>query len=302
MKHVQKIAAFELALNAEAIDLIQLGTLCLHGIPDNPRSLRPACWRILLGFESTTRSSSAALLRKVRKQYYGYVNDLLVDPFIEASNDVAMTQESGILRQKTKLQTKQMTQVSTDPLCNDSKYKQYYNDNLTLYDIDKDVRRTRANLAFFQQEVPTSHLSRSTPHMEPRFSLDTDRDSIEAASDVVGHYQENDFGHDIKTKRTIFARLRHLNKEPPFASSSARSPTEPGKIMAARTSLDETKIHDKHWECVERILFVYAKLNPSISYTQGMSELIAPLYFVLANDTSSKYAEADCFGCFTLFM
>jgi len=38
---------------------------------------------------------------------------------------------------------------------------------------------------------------------------------------------------------------------------------------------------DLHWEAIERLLFIYAKLNPAIGYVQGMNELIAPLYYVL---------------------
>jgi Rab-GTPase-TBC domain len=45
---------------------------------------------------------------------------------------------------------------------------------------------------------------------------------------------------------------------------------------------DEHEI-DLHWEVIERILFIYAKLNPAIGYVQGMNELIAPLYYVPPN-------------------
>jgi hypothetical protein len=60
-----------------------------------------------------------------------------------------------------------------------------------------------------------------------------------------------------------------------------------------------------HWQVVERILFVYSKVNPGINYVQGMNEIIAPIYYVLASDSDtewSKYAEADCFFCFQNIM
>jgi hypothetical protein len=41
---------------------------------------------------------------------------------------------------------------------------------------------------------------------------------------------------------------------------------------------------DYHWEAVERILFVYSKLNKAVGYVQGMNEILGPLYYVLAND------------------
>jgi len=49
--------------------------------------------------------------------------------------------------------------------------------------------------------------------------------------------------------------------------------------LGALEGLDETEA-DLHWEAIERILFIYAKLNPAIGYVQGMNELIAPLYYV----------------------
>lgn len=34
---------------------------------------------------------------------------------------------------------------------------------------------------------------------------------------------------------------------------------------------------EHHWEVIERILFIYAKLNPGICYVQGMNEICGPL-------------------------
>jgi len=56
---------------------------------------------------------------------------------------------------------------------------------------------------------------------------------------------------------------------------------------------------------MRRILFVYAKLNTAISYVQGMNEIVAPIYYLFANDPDpawKKHAEADSFFCFTNLM
>ncbi|CAN0021830.1 unnamed protein product [Ectocarpus sp. 8 AP-2014] len=58
-------------------------------------------------------------------------------------------------------------------------------------------------------------------------------------------------------------------------------------------------------EALARILFVHAKLNPAESYTQGMNEIVATLYFVLASDENeewNRHCEADTFFCFTNLM
>lgn len=39
---------------------------------------------------------------------------------------------------------------------------------------------------------------------------------------------------------------------------------------------------EAHWEVVERILFLYAKLNPGQGYVQGMNEIIGPIYYTFA--------------------
>lgn len=42
--------------------------------------------------------------------------------------------------------------------------------------------------------------------------------------------------------------------------------------------------HEAHWEVVERILFVFSKLNSGQSYVQGMNEIIGPIYYTFATD------------------
>ena len=59
-------------------------------------------------------------------------------------------------------------------------------------------------------------------------------------------------------------------------------------------------------EAIARVLFVHAKLNPAESYTQGMNEIVATLYYVLATHDGredwSDHCEADTFFCFTNLM
>ncbi|KAJ7334365.1 hypothetical protein OS493_014676 [Desmophyllum pertusum] len=62
---------------------------------------------------------------------------------------------------------------------------------------------------------------------------------------------------------------------------------------------------EAHWEVVERILYIYAKLNPGLGYVQGMNEIIGPLYYVFSSDPNTEWqenVEADVFFCFTSLM
>ncbi len=47
--------------------------------------------------------------------------------------------------------------------------------------------------------------------------------------------------------------------------------------------------NEAHWEVVERILFLYAKLNPGQGYVQGMNEIIGPIYYTLASDPREEW-------------
>lgn len=56
-----------------------------------------------------------------------------------------------------------------------------------------------------------------------------------------------------------------------------------------------------------RILFIYAKLNPGIKYTQGMNEVLAILYYSFQGLETSEYIdqayiESDIFVAFTNMM
>ena len=50
-----------------------------------------------------------------------------------------------------------------------------------------------------------------------------------------------------------------------------------------------TEGQEAHWEVVERILFLYAKLNPGQSYVQGMNEIIGPIYYSFAGDPNTEF-------------
>ena len=77
------------------------------------------------------------------------------------------------------------------------------------------------------------------------------------------------------------------------------------KPFSQRKDIWDFAVIHLHWEVVERILFLYAKLNPGQGYVQGMNELIGPIYYVFASDPREDWranAEADCFFCFTNLM
>ncbi|ODM94002.1 TBC1 domain family member 13 [Orchesella cincta] len=150
----------------------------------------------------------------------------------------------------------------------DSKWQVFFKDNDVLLQIDKDVRRLCPEISFFQTETAYPN--------EQVVSGKMDRLHKRVQSVVLESSNVIRKGLGI-TK---------INPKGPMIQ-------------------DGSETGEYHWEVVERILFIYAKLNPGQSYVQGMNEIIGPIYYTLANDPDviwRENAEADTFYLFTNLM
>lgn len=156
-----------------------------------------------------------------------------------------------------------------------SQWATYFKDNEVLLQIDKDVRRLCPDLSFFQSATgfPCRVLTSSTS------KIVTLRRRVEQTMLEATNLIKNKSGMTnlVDTKRRASSlEYRHLAEG-----------------------------EEAHWEVVERILFLYAKLNPGQGYVQGMNEIIGPIYYTFATDPSEEWratAEADTFYCFTNLM
>ncbi|KAI8372310.1 rab-GTPase-TBC domain-containing protein [Choanephora cucurbitarum] len=109
----------------------------------------------------------------------------------------------------------------------------------------------------------------------------------------------------IPTRRSLFRRIAHLNEE----IGNREHQVNGTKHIIGKQAIDaDRQVMDYHWEAIERILFIYAKLNPGVGYVQGMNEILAPIYYVFTakaaedDPESQAYAEADTFFVFTTLM
>jgi len=71
------------------------------------------------------------------------------------------------------------------------------------------------------------------------------------------------------------------------------------------TNRIEEDTNNPHLDILVRILFIYAKQNPSIGYVQGMNEIVSKIYQCYLNDNNflfSSHLEADTYNSFSIFM
>ncbi|XP_032089421.1 TBC1 domain family member 13-like [Thamnophis elegans] len=156
-----------------------------------------------------------------------------------------------------------------------SQWNTYFKDNEVLLQIDKDVRRLYPDMAFFQR--PTEYPCLLI--LDPQNEFETLRKRVEQTT--------------LKSQTVARNRSGVTN-----VSSPLKTP-----VLSEYEVLPDGS--EAHWEVVERILFIYAKLNPGIAYVQGMNEIVGPLYYTFATNPNSawkEHAEADTFFCFTNLM
>ncbi|XP_033253485.1 TBC1 domain family member 13-like [Drosophila miranda] len=141
--------------------------------------------------------------------------------------------------------------------------------------IDKDVRRLCPDISFFQQ--PTEY-----------------------PCDIVVH-SKGEHGWRLH-ERVVPTVLSSANVERKGLGMTKINLITKRSVETYAAMEDG---QEAHWEVVQRILFIYAKLNPGQGYVQGMNEIVGPIYYVMASDPDLSYrahAEADCFFCFTALM
>lgn len=160
--------------------------------------------------------------------------------------------------------------LNLDP---ESQWQTFFKDNEVLLQIDRDVRRLCPDISFFQH-----------PTVYP-----------------ASYVECSDRPCETLRKRVERAILQ--------ASDIATSRLGVQNVSIKKIRSDEYIVlpegQEAHWEVVERMLFVYAKLNPGVGYVQGMNEIMGPIYNVFASDPNKEWqehAEADAFFCFTHLM
>ncbi|XP_033157306.1 TBC1 domain family member 13 isoform X1 [Drosophila mauritiana] len=268
-----RVKEFEdvLAGPQDAIDLNQLRKLAFNGVPD-VQSFRALSWKLLLGYLGPRRSSWTTTLAQKRALYKQFIEELVLPPG-HSSNGASVDGGDGDKVDSGGVGL-QDHPLSEGP---ESAWNTFFNDNEFLLQIDKDVRRLCPDISFFQQ--PTDY-----------------------PCEIVVH-SKGEHGRRLH-ERVVPAVLSSANVE-----RKGLGMTKQQINLITKRSVENYAAMEEgqeaHWEVVQRILFIYAKLNPGQGYVQGMNEIVGPIYYVMASDPDLSYrahAEADCFFCFTALM
>ncbi|CAF2772691.1 unnamed protein product [Rotaria sp. Silwood2] len=261
------IENFETLLKCDIIDLQKLKTLAFNGCPTD-NGMRSLTWKILLNYLLLDRTKWASHLAKQRELYRGYIREIIIKPGLKS------TSHSDIVDHP----------LNSAP---DSSWTAYFKENEILLQIDKDVRRLCPDLCFFQRKTdyPCAEI------MNQEIGFESLRKRIVSTSLKVESQSQSRLTGRLEFQSNKTLRQKKNN------SSNLISDDDEYEVLADGC--------EAHWEVVERILFVFSKLNTGQSYVQGMNEIIGPIYYTFATDPNvewREYAEADTFYCFTNLM
>eukprot|EP01017_Pseudomicrothorax_dubius_P007554 TRINITY_DN1235_c0_g1_i1.p1 TRINITY_DN1235_c0_g1~~TRINITY_DN1235_c0_g1_i1.p1 ORF type:complete len:400 (-),score=74.96 TRINITY_DN1235_c0_g1_i1:107-1306(-) len=135
---VEKIEELLRLFQQEDIDSSQLKTLSFNGIPDDLNGLRSLAWKIILGYLPSMRSTWSSHLKEMRRNYYDFVEEFLT-PKTPKNSDLNKQPEEE--------------KVDDHPLSNKSgsQWKVLFEDLELWETVEKDTKRTRADMDFFQK-------------------------------------------------------------------------------------------------------------------------------------------------------
>ena len=185
-----------------------------------------------------------------------------------------------------------MSFLSLQPLNSapDSSWAVYFKENEVLLQIDKDVRLV-SQVWWIQKKI----VSLSTSRLCPDLSF-FQRETEHPCSEIMNQ----EAGFESLRKRIVSTALKvesqsksRLTGRLEFESNHSLYANKNG--LPTKASYDDTEYqllpdgHEAHWEVVERILFVFSKLNSGQSYVQGMNEIIGPIYYTFATDPDPEW-------------
>lgn len=156
-------------------------------------------------------------------------------------------------------------------------------------------------------ETANSSLSESTTTSKNKADLfllakNTDRELLEAIDKDISRTHSNfDFFFKPSTKEdNDKVNIEELNN---FITNKQNCTYSDYKTVY---SLQHNQSYQTHFDILGRILYVYSKLNKDVSYVQGMNEILAPIYYCYASESSLSgviiNVEADTFWSFAILM
>lgn len=306
-------------------DLYSLRHLCLQGggIPDTTSSssdgwLRAQAWKVLLGYLTPEKSEWNRLLERRRAEYYQFVRDFLPNkgstlqqgiPGKLSERDALLDQVYRDLSRSRKNafafyreEVKPSSSCPLAPMASSSSHQAEARIS-NRHSLLERLELINEDFAYSMQEE--RHLDSRPPRRRKK-----DGDSEENTEDIDEEIKDKglpvpkDENYVEEASPSIFlqpASPQSMRASTPGASSVISEGDSYFASADEGDNDDDERIPkhsfiDRRWHSLLRILYIYALLNPSIGYVQGMNEVLFVLLYVMGSTShlpSVRRAQED---------
>ncbi|CAE6346562.1 unnamed protein product [Rhizoctonia solani] len=314
MNYHSRMHAFEEILDSSSalrvVDIPQLRVLSMQGIPEHPVWMRSRIWRLLLGALPPEKEKWENMANKSRMRYYDVAAQLLEPIQTAPPPDYPLNARDKLLDTIAKDVDRTQPRIPffrhpIDPL------QTWPKPTPTTSNSDAEPEPPKADVAdaIFDRLTIVQRVVRfgnSAPPPAPRTpeirvmevappsTNENDNDETHGSNSDENTTNANskanpDESEDSDDKPLAFkaggrsSLGLNLNGLSPHVS-----PRPPTLQLNGHSEPDEDEPEAKtHAHILLRILFVYSLLHPHHPYTQGLNELLAPLYFTVFEGRSA---------------
>eukprot|EP00941_MAST-03F_sp_MAST-3F-sp1_P001918 g1918.t1 len=349
---LNRLQAFERAIQGKPIDAVVLRRVAFFGIPEG-LGWRSLTWKLFLGYIpwGLDDSGRAAELKRRRKTYKDLSKEFMTERVgAEAAAGFTVAKESRIA---SAMESSKSNSGGTNVNVNRKTSTNIRNEKALLQSLLR--RDSSSSVGGNAEGKNSSRLFRNSMVKKTSVFEDDDEDNCGDEKEVSlwnkeeegEEEEEKEVEKETDVENGAFSVTMSPQSPTTLARSVVSSSDDPLSNNAVSTSLSLGKQKEIDLEvmgevtkdvlrtlpgmsffnlprrraAIERILYMYAKMNPGISYVQGMNEILAPIYYVFVSDASKIVkkkkvhvdkekellvaeleAEADAFFCFAVVM
>ena len=269
----------------------QLKRECYLGLPEDLPSLRALIWKINFKYLPKNINKWDSTLKNMRKQY-------------------KEIKEAYILRLKEEIKIfEEIENKLKDEKGNDNKgnlIKKCYNIIIEDENKDKYLKKTKSEINLF---LKTDNLETKETEGESNsnknlilLAKSTDRLLLEMINKDINrthaffHFFSKPANNNLKLNQKELNSINSHKKNIIYQDFK--------QVYTKGRKNSEILKFETHSDVLERLLYIYAKMNKDVGYIQGMNEIISPIYYCYSLDKTCdlENIEADTFWSFSALM
>ena len=286
-------------LNNQEIKLDSLKSICLEGIPDSCKEIRPVAWKLLLKILPPEKNKWYSFVDSMKIEY----ENLLEISFqkvnykpqisspkknIFSNSTISFERSLELCKSNSNLDKTKEDDIEEDHrfLSNKYKLRKIADSNHEKFNKEATFNLTDPKKVDEKKPKEKNNIFTSFFHSKSRKMQDK---SFESALDYEDKASINNFFKDQKLWDEIEKDTRRTRKSCPFFHLENTNYDHYPNLSKIKKNNNDYS--ESHLNTITRILFVLAKNNENIGYVQGMNELVAVIYYCFFNDENELFRQ-----------